>query len=353
MSRQEILERERRWRTPAAAAALVSLLLLVLPPLLQRSAFEGDSLAEQVSSIDANSGDFLLGAIGQGVGYLLLLVPLLYVFQAARARSEAVRGAMIGFVIIGPILFGAQVVLQAVALKDFASDFAAAGGLELRADLEKSLAELEKAEGEVEEVTFYPDGNAYEVERAQEEFEAVEFPADEEAKVREKLEAADFDFTIEEDGDPGDAEIQNGLEDSSLYSVSSQLLFPALLALIVGLFYTSLQAMRTGLFTRFFGTLGMALAVSILLLGPTGLIVLLAGMGLVIIGRTPSGRPPAWDAGEAIPWPKPGEEEARGAAEVLEGDASEVEDADGDEGDEESPHADRRQRAKRKKRKRR
>jgi hypothetical protein len=350
MSRQEILERERRWRVPAAAAAVASLLLLVVPPLLQRSAFEGDTLADQLVSLDEKSGSFLLGSIGQGLGFILLVIPLLYVFQAARARSDAVRGAMIGFVVAGPLLFGAQTMLQAFALKDVAADYVAAGEVSIRTDLEKSLTALEKPGERVEEVTFYPDADAYEAERAGGEFEVTEFPDEEEDRVLEKLEAADFDLTTEEDGDPGDAQIQNELDDSSLYSVATQLLFPALLALIVGLFYTCLQAMRTGLFTRFFGTLGMALAVSILLLGPTGLVVLVAGMALVISGRTPRGRPPAWESGEAMPWPKPGEEEAQGAAEVLEGDASEV---DGDEDGDESPHSARRQRAKRKKRKRR
>lgn len=350
MSRQEILERERRWRVPAAVAAVVSLLLLVVPPLLQRSAFEGDTLAEQLVSLDEKSGSFLLGAIGQGLGFVVLLIPLLYVFAAARARSDAVRAAMIGFVVVGPVLFGAQTMLQAFALKNVAADFVAAGEVSIGSDFEQSLSALDKPAARVEEVTFYPDADAYEVERTGGEFEVTEFPAGEEDRVLERLEAADFDLTTEEDGDPGDAQIQNDLEDSSLYSIATQVLFPALLALIVGLFYTCLQAMRTGLFTRFFGTLGMALSVSILLLGPTGLVVLVAGLALVITGRTPRGRPPAWDAGEAMPWPKPGEEEAQGAADVLEGDASEV---DEDEDGEPTPHAARRQRAKRKKRKRR
>jgi hypothetical protein len=31
-------------------------------------------------------------------------------------------------------------------------------------------------------------------------------------------------------------------------------------------------------------------------------------MGLLIAGRWPGGRPPAWETGTAMPWPKPGEE---------------------------------------------
>jgi hypothetical protein len=36
---------------------------------------------------------------------------------------------------------------------------------------------------------------------------------------------------------------------------------------------------------------------------------------LLVLGRVPGGRPPAWAAGEAIPWPTPGEK----AAAELEG----------------------------------
>ncbi len=46
--------------------------------------------------------------------------------------------------------------------------------------------------------------------------------------------------------------------------------------------------------------------------------------GLLVAGWIPGGRPPAWAAGEAIPWPTPGEK----AAEELEGanDPSKLED---------------------------
>jgi hypothetical protein len=33
-------------------------------------------------------------------------------------------------------------------------------------------------------------------------------------------------------------------------------------------------------------------------------------LGLLLIGTLPGGRPPAWAAGEAIPWPTPGEQAA-------------------------------------------
>ena len=72
--------------------------------------------------------------------------------------------------------------------------------------------------------------------------------------------------------------------------------------------------MRTGLLGRFWASLGMALGVTVLL----GIILLpmiwFIYIGLLFMGWVPGGRPPAWAAGEAVPWPTPGEK----AAESLE-----------------------------------
>jgi hypothetical protein len=54
----------------------------------------------------------------------------------------------------------------------------------------------------------------------------------------------------------------------------------------------------------------MALGIAALL----GLIIFTLGwfiyFALLVIGKVPGGRPPAWAAGEAIPWPTPGEKAA-------------------------------------------
>jgi len=41
-------------------------------------------------------------------------------------------------------------------------------------------------------------------------------------------------------------------------------------------------------------------------------------LGTMLFGRVPGGLPPAWETGEAMPWPKPGEE----AAAAMSGDGS-------------------------------
>jgi hypothetical protein len=97
--------------------------------------------------------------------------------------------------------------------------------------------------------------------------------------------------------------------------------------------YTCFQAMRAGLLTRFWGSLGAALGVASIALSqytPLWFIY----FGLLIAGLTPRGRPPAWDAGKAMPWPTPGEraaESLRGEDGTVEGQGTEIEDPDAEE----------------------
>jgi len=74
--------------------------------------------------------------------------------------------------------------------------------------------------------------------------------------------------------------------------------------LSVALILTSLQAMRVGLLTRFMGYVGMLAAVVIII--PTLIVVeayWFIALALLLIGRWPTGNPPAWESGEARPWP--------------------------------------------------
>jgi hypothetical protein len=81
-------------------------------------------------------------------------------------------------------------------------------------------------------------------------------------------------------------------------------LFP----LAAGFVMIAIAAMRVGLLTRFVGVLGAIVGV-LQILGPlsAGAFVVnafwLAMVGALMLGRWPSGMPPAWEAGEAVPWP--------------------------------------------------
>jgi hypothetical protein len=289
MSRQRILERERRWARPAAICAIL------VAPLYVGSLFAEQTLAasadglvtDQFAIIDANATELLGVTVARAIAMLLLVAPLVYLFMAAQARSERVAAPMIGFAFIGPILLAAQTVFAYAAQAQVGSDF---------------VAEVGRG------------GDIYSL-------------------------------------------LDDIADGSSASEVARNLFFPALLGLLVAMVYVSLQAMRVGLLTRFSATFGMALAVGILIIPyPPFTLMLIAFwllyVGLVFLGKAPRGRPPAWQTGEAMPWPKPGEERAPArpdSPEVVEGEGSEL------AGAEEAPksHAARRERAKKRKRKQR
>src|SRR5215216_926492 len=125
MERERILERERRWALPAAIAALVPIVLYIASIIIVQGAdiAGGNSEAEQLASLHEHAGTVLVSAIVRGIGFLVLPLPILYLFLAAKARNPRVQAAMVGFVFLGPILFGIQGVVQAVGAGQAASDF--------------------------------------------------------------------------------------------------------------------------------------------------------------------------------------------------------------------------------------
>ena len=104
---------------------------------------------------------------------------------------------------------------------------------------------------------------------------------------------------------------QSLITDSNALKVGDAIGILGVLGLLVGMVYISLHAMRNGLLTRFAGSVGIGIGASFLLLGFVGVLgvfVWILYVGLMIGGWLPSGRPPAWVTGEAMPWPRPGEE---------------------------------------------
>ena len=287
MSKQAILERERRYRRLVIIASIVPLLLLVGAAAVQASGGGTSDLAPAtLRTIDESSAPLIIGSLMAAIAFLLLAAPLAYIFKAAHARSDRMVGALLFLVVLGPVLFAAQGVLLAVGQADVAGQF----------------VEQESGVGDIYSLAT------------------------------------------------------NLLEDNGARSAALVASSIAVLAIIFGMVYVGLWGVRTGLLTRFHGTLGMALGASFILppLTQITLPALLAWFmyfGLLLAGRTPKGRPPAWDAGEAVPPAGPGEEPAPVAAAagggVIEGDATEI------PGIGENPSAARRERAKKRKRKRR
>lgn len=93
----------------------------------------------------------------------------------------------------------------------------------------------------------------------------------------------------------------------------------AALALAVGMVAVTVGAMRAGLLVRWMGMLGAVSGVLFLPFfgGGSSLVFTLlpafwmVASGVLLIGRWPSGDPPAWAAGESRPWPTQAELRAR------------------------------------------
>jgi hypothetical protein len=92
------------------------------------------------------------------------------------------------------------------------------------------------------------------------------------------------------------------------------------LCLALSFVLVSLNAMRAGLLSRFMGILGIIVGgLLILPLLPGGQSVVqlfwLVALGVLFIDRWPNGRGPAWETGEAVPWPSAAELRADSAEE--------------------------------------
>lgn len=97
----------------------------------------------------------------------------------------------------------------------------------------------------------------------------------------------------------------------------------ATLALALAFVFVAMNAMRAGLLTRFMGILGVIVGVLLVFPVGVGLPIVqtfwLVTLGLLLLGRIPGGRPPAWEAGVAVPWPSQ-QELAEQRARAREGD---------------------------------
>ncbi|HET7590721.1 MAG TPA: hypothetical protein VFK14_11140 [Solirubrobacterales bacterium] len=308
--KQGVIDWERRWAPLVALASLLAVVLLVASNGVNQAS--GDGAAEVMRSVDQHTGSVTLSGILQALGFLALAAPLFYLFRAARARSERVRPQLVWLILVAPLFLAVSAGLTIGARTEAAEQFVAGEA--------KSTLSAAEAKEECEE--------------DREEEGAKEFAEENEARKGETPLAACERRQTEDD------EAENAIGEASVVPIVTGLGLAGSLGLVVAFFYTGLWAMRTGLLSRFWGSLGMAAGITFLL-GPLFVIglVWLAYFALMAIGKVPGGKPPAWAAGEAVPWPTPGEK----AAAELEGESSESEaPSTGAEepGDEDSPKGD-------------
>ena len=306
MSREEVLASERRWAMPVALATLGGVCLLI-GAVIALGPVGGDGDAEILRAAHENSSSVTLSGILQSLGFVLLTAPLVYLFRAAQARTDLVRGQLIGVVIAAPLFLAGASLLNAVATKDAASEFVAG-----KASTSLTLADA---------TTDCREERSEDPDAFTDEFGGAESVKAALGRCAQK--------TIADD------KASNAISDAPTTAAATGLGLGGRLGLALSLLYTCLWAMRTGLLTRFWGSLGMALGVAALLLLIQFTLIWFIYFGLLAAGWIPGGRPPAWAAGKAIPWPSPGEQ----AAAELEPEGGEPTAAETD-GDDPAPRAD-------------
>jgi hypothetical protein len=278
--RGQILEWERRWSLPVGLTTLLAVALMIASGFVSSVSGTGD--AEILRSAHVHSGSVTVAGLLQAVGFALLAVPLVYLFRVVRARSDRVRNQLIGLVVIAPIFLALSAGLATEARHEAADQFVAG---EAKSTLTAPEAKEECASDRKDE-----GGKAF-----GEEFEP---------KPGETALAACERRKVEDD------EASNAIAEASLASFVSGLGIAGGLGFVVALFYSCLWAMRTGILTRFWGSLGMALGVAALLGLILFTLIWFIYFALLVLGRVPGGRPPAWETGKAEPWPTPGEKAA-------------------------------------------
>ena len=253
MSRKQILAREQRWAVPAAVAPVVALgLMIVATVITQGNQPEVDNLVSFLRNYEENSGPLLIAAIVQAVSLALLAPPLFNLFRATGARREDFRHSLVGLTIAGPILLAIGIIAVWAGFKEAADTFVTSAG---------------------------------------------------------------------QGADPSGVRAEDARDEASVLIIGQALAFAGALATGIGMTYTGMNSQRVGLMTRFWGTLGAALGVFMVFLGLIGAIYLvlpsLVGIatyiwfvvaGMVAAGWWVGQQPPAWEAGEAVPWPTPGEQ---------------------------------------------
>jgi hypothetical protein len=255
LSPSQIVERERARARPVAIIAFVIVALFIAAVAVKGTSGSSDAATESQLLADYDSGPELLGSILQGLGFILLAIPLVYLFRAAAARSETMREQFVGVAYAGPILLGLGVLALWLGFDNAASTFTTSG-------------------------------------------EGTGIPVGEYA--------------------------EDVLNDEIFVSISQGMAFAGGLGTGIMVFYASRHALRTGLLTRFTGSLGMAVGIIMLLFGLSGpaiygllsasLLALffyfwLIQLGMTFSGWRSGGRPPAWDEGVAVPWQPPGQPE--------------------------------------------
>jgi hypothetical protein len=282
-ARRQIVAWESRWYVPVGVVSFLAAILIIASNIVIGGLTNNGHQSDFLVSAHESAGTVALYAALQALGFLLLAVPLYFLFRATAARSDRFRRQLVGVVIAAPVFFAIAAIITGIVTTDAADKFVAG-------ETKPQMTKQEAAKECRDELR----------EKGKDDF-AEEW--DEDAGTPPLAECEKLE--VEDD------RAEHALSTSGLQGLGFGFGLAGRLGFAVALLYTCLYAMRVGLLSRFWGSLGMALGVASLILAPEFALIFFIYFGLLAIGKLPGGRPPAWAAGEAVPWPTPGEKAAR------------------------------------------
>jgi hypothetical protein len=308
---QAQLSWEARFGRLAAGGAFAGIVFQIASfaiqlPALQDAPGRDDPLRFRITLLNFhdNSGVLLGSAITQAIGTFLAAGALYYLFSATRHRRQELPRIVQWLLLIAPVLITIAVIANWAGLKDASDKYTSPGGTaDVKAtpdkDMRKDIADYcrEHARGEAARSTCRTTRGHQEA-------------------VAKKL-----------------------VEDNQ-GAIGAVALFGGTIALAFSYVIIALNAMRAGLLSRFMGILGIIVGALIVLpLLPQGVPIVqifwLGALGFLFLGYWPGGRGPAWETGEAEPWPSP---QARaGLPEPGDGDEPELEEGSDEPEPEQEP----------------
>jgi hypothetical protein len=332
-SKEEVLAFQQQWQRRAGAAGLAAALIVAAAIVLQRVGLHipsANSDADQLVFAHAHSGRLIYSSVLQAIGFVLFLGPLLFLFRSANMRAARMRGAFAGLIVLGPVAFGIGLAVSSVGTSQSADDFT-----------KQEPAVVQHARQQAVQQAQPPVPAAPKKGKPTGTSTATHSTSPSATITGTGTSTTGTSTTAAapkpKTPDQAASDAREGLADhlnkhTTLLIAGGLISTIGVLALVFGMIYTNLWSMRVGLVSRFWGALGMAFGLFLIIpLFPPipGLVLWFAALGLMFLGVWPRPLPPAWAAGEAIPWQKPGDDLGPPAAErgtegTVEGSGREV-----------------------------
>jgi hypothetical protein len=269
---------EARFGRFAAGSAFAAAVFEVASSAFQVAASENNAgrddplrYSKTLSNFHDHSDAVLGSAITHGLATIFVAGALFYLFRATRHRRAELPAMVRWLLPIAPVLVTVAAISNWSGLNDASNRFTSAG--------ERANVRASPTKDQRKDIAAYCRSHA----RA---------AGVRECRARHEREEAVGKKLVQDN--------QSSLGTGALFAGSIGLAF---LYVII-----SLNAMRAGLMSRFMGMLGIivgALLVLPLIPIPIVEIFWLGALGVLFLGIWPGGRGPAWEAGEALPWPTP------------------------------------------------